>query len=220
MPRLPQIRKADAATNVLEMYDLVFGDRDPVDEPGTHSGTVGDYWTVLANCPEAFAHIVDGFRFYRSRRRRLDPVHRELAQTRVGWLAQSAFVFSQHCKTLRDLGVSEDRIEAVKVGPASPLFDHQERIVLAYTDCLVSELGRTPGDLFDQLQDFMDPEQIVELTYISCLYLMHGVMVRAFKLEFDNRAEAVREFEGSQGFFDDKHAWANSSTSPTVRKQD
>lgn len=219
MPRLAQVRRQDAAPVVLKVYDLVFGDRDPVDEPGTHGGTIGDYWTVMANSPDTFEHIYEGFRYYRSRRRRIDPVHRELAQTRVGWLIESAFVFSQHCKTLRDLGVSDERIEAVKVGPASPLFDHQERVVLAYTDCLVAGLGRTPDHLFDELRAFMDDEQIIELTYISCLYLMHGVMTRAFKMEFDNREEPVREFEGQQGFFDEKHNWANFSTSPTVRKQ-
>jgi alkylhydroperoxidase family enzyme len=219
MPRLNQVHRKDASEGVVKLYDLVFGDRDPVDEPGTHSGTIGDYWTVFANSPDTFDHIVAGFSYYRSRRRRLDPVHRELAQTRVGWLTQSTFVFSQHCKTLRDLGVSEERIEAVKVGPASSLFDQQERVVLAIVDCLVSELGRTPDDLFDELRSFMDDEQIIELAYISCLYLTHGVMTRAFKLEFDNREEAVQEIAGSQGFFDKKHDWANNSTSPTVRKQ-
>lgn len=219
MPRVKQVSKADAAPVVADLYDMVFGDRDPVDEPGTHGGTVGDFWTVFANSPDMFEHTLAGFKFYRSRRRTIDPVHRELAQTRVGWLTQSVFVFSQHCKTLRDLGVDEDRIEAVKVGPSSPLFDDHERAVLAFADCIVSEHGRTPDALFDFLRTFMDDVQIIELAYISCMYLMHGVMVRTLKLEFDNREEAVREIDGQQGFFDDTHDWANNSTSPTVRKQ-
>ncbi len=219
MPRLNQVSKKDAAPNVLTLYDMVFGDRDPVVEPGTHSGTIGDFWTVFANSPDIFGNVVDMFKVYRSRRRRLDPVHRELAQTRVGWLTQSKFVFSQHCKSLRDLGVSEDRIEAVKVGAASPLFDANERIVLAYTDCLILEYGRTPDALFDELKGFMDDEQILELTFISSVYLLNGVMTRALKLEFDNRPEAVEEVPGEQGFFDKKNDWMNNSTSPTVKKQ-
>lgn len=219
MPRLNQVHKKDAAPNVDKLYDMVFGDRDPVAEPGTHSGTIGDFWTVFANSPDMFDHIVSGFGFYRSRRRRVEPIHRELAQTRVGWLTQSKFVFSQHCKTLRDLGVSEERIDAVKVGPSSRLFDPNERTVLAYADCLVSDLGRTPERLFDELRTFMDDEQILELTYISGLYLMHGVFSRALRLEFDNRDDAVSEVAGSQGFFDEKNNWANNSNSPTVRKQ-
>lgn len=44
-------------------------------------------------------------------------------------------------------------------------------------------------------------------------------MCRALRLEFDDIDEPVREIEGQQGFFDEKHDWANRSTSPTVRKQ-
>ena len=219
MPRLNQVRRSDAAPNVLELYDLVFGDRDPVEIPGTHSGTVGDYWTSLASSPDTFSHIIAGFSYYRSRRRKIDPIYREIAQTRVGWLTQSTFVFSQHCKTLRDLGVDEARIEAIKVGAASPLFSPDERIILAYIDCLISEHGRTPQSLFLELRNIMGDEEIIELTYISCMYLTHGVIARAFELEFDNRDEPVREISGRQGFFDEKHDWANSSLSPTVRKQ-
>lgn len=219
MTRLGKVSRADAVPAVLAQYDMLFGDRDPVAEPGTHGGTIGDFWTVYANSPEMFDHTMSGFKFYRSRRRTVDPVHRELAQTRVGWLTESVFVFSQHCKALRDLGVSEERIEAVKVGAASPLFDEQERAVLAFADCLVSEHGRVPDALFAHLRTFMDDVQLLELSYISCMYLMHGVMVRALRLEFDNRDEPVREIKGEQGFFDEKHDWANKSTSPTVRKQ-
>jgi alkylhydroperoxidase family enzyme len=219
MPRLRQVPKAEAAPVVDKMYDLVFGDRDPVAEPGTHGGTTGDFWTVFANSPDIFENVVGMFKVYRSRRRSIDPVHRELAQTRVGWLTQSKFVFSQHCKSLRELGVSEERIQAVKVGAASTMFDQQERVVLAYTDCLISGYGRVPDDLFDELKSFMNDVQILELTFISCVYMLNGVMVRALKLEFDDREEAVLEVPGQQGFFDEKHDWANNSTSPTVKKQ-
>lgn len=219
MPRLNQVHRADAAPKVVEMYDMVFGDRDPVDEPGTHGGTPGNFWTVMANSPDIFDNLVGMFKVYRSRRRTLDPVHRELAQTRVGWVMQSTFVYSQHCKTLRDLGVSEERIGAVQVGAASPLFDDHERAVLAYTDCLVLEHGRTPDALFESLREFMDDVQLLELTYISAVYALNASMCRALRLEFDDVSEPVREIEGQQGFFDDKHGWANNSTSPTVRQQ-
>ena len=41
---------------------------------------------------------------YQSEGRKLDPVLRELGQSRTGWAAGSQFVFSQHCKSLRGLG--------------------------------------------------------------------------------------------------------------------
>ena len=39
MPRLRQVSRADADSSVLPLYDALFGDRDPVKEPGTATGT-------------------------------------------------------------------------------------------------------------------------------------------------------------------------------------
>ena len=113
MPRLRQIPRAEADPKVLRSYDLLFGDRDPVAEPGTSTGTPGDWWTVFANVPDVLEHCNRGFALYRSPDRKLDPVLRELAQTRVGYTKASQFVFSQHCKSLRGLKVSEERIAAI-----------------------------------------------------------------------------------------------------------
>src|SRR5580658_10359013 len=95
------------------MYEHLFEGRDPVAEPGTATGTPGDWWTVFALVPDVLEHAVQGFGLYQSDKRKLAPVLRELAQSRAGWAAGSQFVFSQHCKSLRALGVSEERIAAV-----------------------------------------------------------------------------------------------------------
>ena len=52
MPRLRQVPRSEAPPEVVEMYKLLFGDRDPVAEPGTTTGTPGDWWTVVALVPE------------------------------------------------------------------------------------------------------------------------------------------------------------------------
>ena len=43
------------------LYDFLFGERDPVAEPGTSTGTPGDWWTVFALVPDIFHHCVSGF---------------------------------------------------------------------------------------------------------------------------------------------------------------
>ena len=80
---------------------------------------------------------------------------RELGQTRAGWVKASQFVFSQHCKSLRGLGVSEEKIAAVPSWTVSDLFNDQERAVLAYADCLTQAGGRTPEAVFDKLKSFL-----------------------------------------------------------------
>ena len=195
MPVLRQVGRADVGSDVVRRYyDLLFGEgRDPVAQPGTATGTPGDWWTVFALCPDIFKHATDGFAVYRNPARKLDPVLRELGQTRAGWVKASQFVFSQHCKSLRGLGVSEEKIAAVPHWQVSDVFDARERAVLAYADCLCQAGGRTPAAVIEALKSFWSDEEILEFTYITCLYDMHAVMTRALRLEFDDRDDPVVE---------------------------
>jgi alkylhydroperoxidase family enzyme len=201
MPRLRQVHRSDTDDDLtLKMYTQLFGERDPVDQPGTETGTPGDWWTVFALVPDVLRHAVRGFSLYRSPRRVLPPELRELGQTRAGWACRSQFVFSQHCKSLRGLGVSEEKIAAVPYWTVSEAFSDQERAVLAYTDCLAGAAGRTPDQVFDKLKTFWSDEEILEFTYITCLYDMHAVMTKALRLEFDDRPDPIVEVAAPDGF--------------------
>src|SRR3954465_8293687 len=109
MPRLGPAPRSDANPKIVQrMYKLLFGpDRDPVAEPGTATGTPGDWWTVFALVPDVLKHSGDGCGLDHSPKRLDEPERRELGQTRAGWTRQSQFVFSQHCKSCRNLGMSE-----------------------------------------------------------------------------------------------------------------
>ena len=79
-------------------------------QPGTATGSTGDWWPMFANSPAVLEHALRGFGFYRDPARKLDPALRELAQIWAGRAVGSQFVFSQHCKSLRGAGVSEEKI--------------------------------------------------------------------------------------------------------------
>jgi len=193
MPRLRQVPRAEAAPSVLRVYDLLFGARDPVAEPGTATGTPGNWWTVFALVPDVFDHAVAGFALYRSAKRTIDPVLRELGMMRAGYARESQFVFSQHCKAARALGVPEAQIRAIPAWQTSDAFSPLERAVLAYTDCLVLQGGRVPDDTFAALRAGLSEEQVLELTYITCTYDLHATMSRALRLEYDDRDDPIRE---------------------------
>jgi alkylhydroperoxidase family enzyme len=194
MPRLKQIPRDDAeAPIVLSMYKRMFGERDPVAEPGTATGTPGDWWTVFANSPDVLEHACRGFGLYASPDRKLAPGLRELGQTRAGWLVGSQFVFSQHCKSCRALGYSEEKIEALKAWSVSDLFSPVERALLAYTDALVLGFGRVDDAVFDLLRQHLSDEEILEFTYITMMYTMHAVISVALRLEYDDRSDPIVE---------------------------
>jgi alkylhydroperoxidase family enzyme len=182
--------------NGKPIYDLLFGDRCPVAEPGTATGSPGDWWTVFAVVPDCFDHAVQGFAFYRSSKRRLDPQLRELGQIRAGYARGSRFVFSQHCKASRDVGLTEEQIKAIPAWSVATCFTPLQRAVLAFADCLVLEGGRVPDELFAVLKQELSDEEILELTYITCMYEMHATICRALRLEFDDIPEPITEVPG------------------------
>ncbi len=194
MPRLREIPRSEVKDDyVLKLYQALFGDRDPVSEPGTATGTPGNWWTVFAQVPDAFKHTTEGFGFYRSPNRKLDPRLRELGQIRAGYAVGSQFVYSQHSKAMRFEGFSEEQVKAIPNWSVADCFSPVERAVLAYTDCLVLEQGRVPDGIFDALKEHLSEVEILELTYITSTYMMHAVMSRALRLEFDDVEESVVE---------------------------
>jgi alkylhydroperoxidase family enzyme len=214
MPRLSQVSRADATDEVvLGSYDRLFGDRDPVAEPGTATGTPGDWWTVFALSPDVLRHAVRGFALYQSPKRALPPRLRELAQTRVGWRASSQFVFSQHCKAARAAGVTPEQVDAIAHWEVSDLFDPTERAVLAYSDAIAGDGGRVSDGVFAALREHLDDVQILELTYIASLYVQHALMSRALRVEFDDRDEPVVEIAAPDGYVEGDLNLAGKETS-------
>jgi alkylhydroperoxidase family enzyme len=201
MPRLNQVSRAEATSDVvLGSYRHIFGDRDPVAEPGTATGTPGDWWTVCALSPDVLKHAIRGFALYQSPKRELPGRLRELGQTRVGYLVGSQFVFSQHSKAARANGLSAEKVEAIPYWSVSDLFDADERAVLAYADALATNGGRVPDGVFAALREHLNDVQILELTYIASLYVHHAIMARALRVEFDDREEVVVEVAAPEGY--------------------
>ncbi len=199
MPRLPQVHRADVTDEkILWFYDHLFGpDKDPAVDHGTIHATPGDWWTVFAHSPDVFRHAVGGFSLYRNSS--VDPLLRELVQGRAGYTRGSQFVFSQHCKQMRSLGMPEEKIAAIGSWQVSDLFTPLERAVLAYTDALVYDGGRVPDGVFDMLREHLSPSEIVQFTYIAALYDMHATMCKALRLEFDDIPERITEVMVPEG---------------------
>lgn len=62
---------------------------------------------------------------------KLDPKLRELGILRAGYVAESQFIFSQHCKAARCLGLEEEKISAIDAWPVAGCYSDAERTLLA-----------------------------------------------------------------------------------------
>ncbi len=202
MPRLPLVSRADLTDPLVKfMYDRKFPGRDPATEPGeTASGAPGNFEAVFAHSPDVLEHIVRGFYLKQAKTRKLPLRYMELAITRVGWACSCRWMFSEHIKILRGLGYPEETLEAILVWHTSDQFSANERIVLALADCIALDHGRMPEALFAQLSKAFNPEEIVELVYITSMFMMNAGMIRALRLEHDDYDECVREMPSPSGY--------------------
>lgn len=200
MPRLRQVPRDEAPDVAQPWYDLLFGEGvDPVATPGTATGTPGNWWTVFALVPDVFEHAAAGLVLYRSPRRIVDPRLRELGQLRLGWATGSRFVFSQHCKAARSEGVPEEQIEAIGHWSSVDRWSPAERAVLAFTDGLVLQGGRMDDGVVEELRRHLSDEEVLELAYILGTYLLHAVLSRALRLEFDDADDPCTEVPAPDG---------------------
>lgn len=190
MPRVKLVSRAEAVPEVQAMYDRMFGaSRDPVAEPGTSTGTPGNWWTAWANTPG----ILKSFSAFPMAEATLPATFRELAILRTGYTRGSRFVFSQHCKAARAVGVEPAKVDAVPCWQLADVYTPAERAVLAYTDALVLEDGRVHERLFEALHAHLSDEHILMLTYFVGMYSLHATSTKALRLEYDDVDDRVVE---------------------------
>jgi alkylhydroperoxidase family enzyme len=195
------VSKAEATPEVLEVYRQFFGERDPVAEPGTATGTPGDYWTTFALVPDVLLMARQSLMSLLQPGRKLSPQLRELAILRTGIVGDSKFEYSQHLKVGRMVGIPEEKLAAIKGWATSDLFSPVERAVMAATDEILSR-NLVEDATFAALQKHLSDPEILELFVVIGLWRMHGLIVRALHLEYDNdttaRMQEVRAPEAKE----------------------
>jgi hypothetical protein len=158
MPVLRQVPRAEAkAEVVLRYYDRLFGEARSGGEPGTATGTPGDWWTVFALAP---GHLpARGRRLRRlppsgpqdrpgAARARPDP--RRLGEGQPVRLLPALQVAARPRRVGR-----KDRRRA-RHWTVSDVFDERERAVLAYADCLARPAAGSPRQVFDKLKTLLE----------------------------------------------------------------
>lgn len=190
MPVVSELPRADASPDMAAMYDRIFGaGRDPVADPGTSTGTPGNWWTVWARTP----HLMRFFSSYSYNNAPLAPDLRGLVLARTGFVRESRFVFSQHCKSARMLGVAEEKIAGLPSWSIQECYTPRERAALGLVDAIAGADGRVSDDLFAAVQKHFSDEELLVLVYFINLYILHATTCRALRLEYDDIAERIVE---------------------------
>ena len=115
----------------------------------------------------------------------LTPRLRELATVRIAQAAKYAYALQQHVPAIavKD-GVSLEECEALKDWRASKFFSEGERTALAYVDAIREGAG-VPDDVFNAVRKHFSEREIVELTVLTGVYVMHNRIFTALKVDLE-----------------------------------
>lgn len=115
---------------------------------------------------------------------KLDPITRECAILRVGYLSRASYETAQHEKIGRDLGMSDDLIEAVKAGPGASDLSEEHRLTLDYVDDLVANVKAGDATFKPALAHF-GAEMLQELTLVTGYYMMVCRFLETFGVDIE-----------------------------------
>ena len=115
---------------------------------------------------------------------KLDPVTRECAILRVGYLSEASYETAQHEKIGRDLGMSDALIDAVKAGPSANGLSAEQKLTLEFVDDVVANVKASDATFGPALQHF-GPEKMQELTLVTGYYMMVSRYLETFEIDIE-----------------------------------
>jgi alkylhydroperoxidase family enzyme len=151
-------------------------------------GGLLNIFRALGHSPEALRRFMK-FGSYFLEEGKLDPKLRELAILRVGMDCRAPYEFSQHIAFGRRAGLSDAQIRGV-ADPHQGLFDARDLAVLTYAGELTSS-ARVSQPAFDAVAQFLNHEEIVELTLVIGYYNLVSRALNALEVDID--APAARD---------------------------
>jgi 4-carboxymuconolactone decarboxylase len=114
----------------------------------------------------------------------LDPVLREIAILRIGFLSKASYEVHQHKRVARNVGMSDEKIAALENDPQSTVFSPLEKLIIRYTDEVVKNVKASDA-LFKDLLAALDNRRMAELTLTIGFYMAVSRFLENFEVDIE-----------------------------------
>lgn len=141
-----------------------------------HSGKMLGHYTRLGGC------ILS--------KSKLDPILREIAILRVGYISDASYETFQHERIGRDVGMSDDLITRVKEGPSAGGFTELEQLIMNFVDDVVFNV-RASDETFIPLRKHLSDQEMQELTLTIGFYMMTCRFLETFDVDIESADKTV-----------------------------
>ena len=129
---------------------------------------------------DGFYGVVDALMF----RNKVAARTRELIILRIGWRTSSEYVFCNHVRISRDLGISDEEILGVRDPQMCRAYSETDRAVLHLADEL-HEHAEVTRSTWTVLQNAFACDELVELLLIGGFWRLAAGFVKSARIELD-----------------------------------
>ena len=113
------------------------------------------------------------------------PLERQICVLAALHLDRGSYEWAQHLQVSKMMGIPDAKVEAIADDRfGDPLFNDREKALLAFTRQVVKTV-RVDDFVFDAVNAFYTPRQIVELIHVIGLYMMFTRVSEVAELEID-----------------------------------
>ena len=109
---------------------------------------------------------------------------REIVTLRVAHLCRSAYEWKAHVKLGKEAGLTDEHVEATKIGAESPLWSEVERFALTGVDELHRDKNMTDGT-WNVLAKHLDERQLLDFLFTVGGYTMLSMFLNTVGIEVE-----------------------------------
>jgi 4-carboxymuconolactone decarboxylase len=182
-PRLKPSGPDDWTDKAREMFAFFEG------PDAYQNGSNSNMALTLAHHPKlAFAYMKFGGRLLGAPK--LSPRLRELIVLYIAWRNQADYEWVQHVALGRQAGITDEEIEAAKLGAEAPHWTPLERNALRATEQLLST-AHLDDETWNGLAAELDKQQLIELLFVIGNYGMLSWIINAFGVQPETDAGKI-----------------------------
>ena len=176
MARIPYVEKDQAPPEIAVLFGKMEANGAPV----------GNIWKMSAHVPATLPFFIRMGNALLTKTK-LSPKLREMAILRVAELLDCEYERRGHRMFGKEVGMTDQQVEAVKDWESSTAFDEAERAVLRFAD-EVATRGRVADETFAALARHLDDDRMVELAQTIGFYGMIARIALPFQIDLSERA--------------------------------